>query len=131
MELKYLNAMEENGLKQADLPKDAKIGIKQINQILKALKMLEKTGKNIKPETFEKLATLDKWVYYEILDHIHDTNKNDEEKPVEAKEVIEEMKENAEENTEELSDDIKLVTRSMRNWKVCIKRDNLSGLLMK
>lgn len=108
IQLKYKDAMEEYDLQKSDLPKDAKIGISEIDKILKALKMLEKTGKTAKPATMDKLASLDKWVYYEILDHVHDTDENEEEKPVEAEEVIEEMKENAEEQKEELSDEVKL-----------------------
>lgn len=102
IELRYLAEMEKNGLSKSDLPKDAQTGISEINKILKAVNMLEKQGKTVKPETIEKIKTLDKWTYYEILDHIHDTNKNEgEDKPVEAKEVIQEMKENAEEEEKE------------------------------
>ena len=104
IELRYLAEMEKNGLKKADLPKDAQTGITEINKILKAVNMLEKQDKTVKPETIDKIKTLDKWVYYEILDHVNDTNNNEgEEKPVEAEEVIKEAKENAEEEKEEES----------------------------
>ena len=91
MELKYLKEMEKRGLKKEDLPEDARIGIDNINQVLKAINMAEKKGNKIAPATFKKLAAMDKWTYYEILDHVHDTDKNADAIPVDAEDVIEEI----------------------------------------
>lgn len=55
------------------------------------MKSLERKGNSISPETFKKLKALDKWVYYEILDFINDTDQNQEQMPYEADEITEEM----------------------------------------
>jgi hypothetical protein len=104
IELRYLTEMEKNSLTKADLPKDAQTGITQINQILKAIKMLDSQGKTVSQKVLDKLAMLDKWTTFEILDHVNDTKKNTDEKPVEAKEVIEEIKEEAKEDKEDADD---------------------------
>lgn len=101
IELRYLAEMEKHGLKKSDLPKDAQTGIAEITKIMKAVHMVETQGKTVKKETLDKIKTLDKWVYYEILDHVDDTDNNEDEKPVDADEVIEEIKENADEQEKE------------------------------
>jgi hypothetical protein len=35
---------------------------------------------------------MDKWVYYEILDYLHDTDKNDDDMPVDADDVLDGLK---------------------------------------
>ena len=42
---------------------------------------------------------MDKWIYYEILDTVNDTDNNDDEMPFDKKEVIEEIKEIENEST--------------------------------
>jgi len=104
MELKYLAEMEKHGLSQSDLPEDAQVGIDEIEKVLRAMKMLEGKGQSIKPATKKKLKTMDKWVYYEILDHLHDTDKNDDEMEIDSDEVIEEIEEQIDNNNENEED---------------------------
>jgi len=91
MELKYKQALEEHDLSISELPEDAKIGITNINDVLKGISMLEKKGKQPTQQTYNKLRAMDKWVYYEILDYLNDTDKNEEEIPFESDDVIEEF----------------------------------------
>lgn len=95
MELQYEKAMEEYDLKYNDLPEDAQTGIDNIRDVLKGLSMLEKKGKKASPKTLKKLKAMDKWVYYEILDHVQGTDNNDDEMEVDPNEVIEDIKEEA------------------------------------
>jgi hypothetical protein len=92
MELKYKNALKENNLSISELPEDAKIGISNIDDVLKGIAMLEKRGKKPTEKTFSKLKAMDKWVYYEILDYLNDTEKNDDDIPYESDEVLDELK---------------------------------------
>ena len=56
----------------------------------------------------KKLATLDKWVQYEIMDYLHDTDKNEDEMPFEAEDIIDDLgaagakKDDVEDNKEEV-----------------------------
>lgn len=92
MELKYVKAMQENGLKLSDLPEDAQTGIAEINKVLKGFKLLESRGRKPTQVAMRKLSAMDKWVYYEILDYLHDTDKNDDDMPVDADDVLDGMK---------------------------------------
>lgn len=92
--MKYLKAMEENNLSFSDLPEDAQTGINEINKSLKGFKLLATRGRKPTPAAFKKLQTLDKWVYYEILDYLHDTDKNDDDMPVDANDVLDALKPN-------------------------------------
>lgn len=91
-DLKYVKEMAKHNLTKDELPSDAKIGIDQIDQVLKAVRMAEKTGKKVKPETLAKINAMDKWVYFEILDYVNDTDENEDEIPVDPKKVIDEIK---------------------------------------
>lgn len=93
MELKYKEALEEHNLTISELPEDAKIGIANINDVLKGINMLEKKGKQPSQQTFNKVRAMDKWVYYEILDYLNDTDKNEDEIPYESDEVLDEINE--------------------------------------
>lgn len=88
MELKYVKAMQENGLKLSDLPEDAQTGIAEIAKVLKGFKMLESRGRKPTQVALRKLSAMDKWVYYEILDYLHDTDKNDDDMPLDAEDVL-------------------------------------------
>ena len=90
--MKYLKAMEDNNLSFNDLPEDAQTGILEINKSLKGFKLLETRGRKPTSAAFKKLQTLDKWVYYEILDYLHDTDKNDDDMPVDADDVLDGLK---------------------------------------
>jgi hypothetical protein len=91
MELQYIEAMEKHGLELSDLPEDAQIGIEQINGVLKAIKMLEKKGTQIPEKTVKKVKAMDKWVYYEILDLVHETDQNEEEIPYTEEDITQDI----------------------------------------
>jgi hypothetical protein len=99
-ELKYLDAMEEHNLKVSDLPEDAQIGVTNINDVMKSIKMFEAKGKPISEKTIKKVNAMDKWVLYEILDMVNDTDQNDEELPHDAEEVIDDLKNGADKKAE-------------------------------
>jgi hypothetical protein len=107
MELQYLNALEEYNLDVNDLPEDAQIGIEQINNVITSIQLCEKKGTIVKEATFKKLKAMDKWVYYEILDSVNETDKNEDEIPFDEEEIIEELNEPVHEfqNDEEEEDD--------------------------
>jgi len=103
MEFHYKKALLQNNLTIGELPEDAQTGIDNINDILKGINMLEKRGKKPTPKTLKKIQAMDKWVYYEILDFLDDTDKNDDEMPVDADELIAEINEQAKEPKQVLS----------------------------
>jgi len=105
MELKYLEAMQQHGLDMSDLPEDAQIGIEQINGVLKAIKMLEKKGTEIPEKTYKKVSAMDKWVYYEILDLVHETDRNEDEIPYTEDDITQEIVNEAEEEDDEEAQD--------------------------
>jgi hypothetical protein len=104
MELQYEKALKQYGLSVNDLPEDAKNGIDAIQEVLKAQKMLEKRGKEISPKTIARTKSLDKWVYYEILDVVNDTDNNDDlnENPDELIDTAEEEAKKTQANPEGL-----------------------------
>ena len=87
MEFQYIKAMREHDLTYGDLPEDAQTGIDQIKDIEKGINMLEKSGKFPTEKTNRKIKAMDKWVYYEILDHVNETDKNEDEIPYDASEI--------------------------------------------
>lgn len=95
MELQYKKALEHYNLQVSKLPEDAKIGIEGINDVLKAIAMLEKRGKVVKPATLKKLKAMDKWVYYEILDFVQGTDNNDDKAPEDTSKIVDEIKNQA------------------------------------
>lgn len=96
MEFQYEKEMKKHGLSYNDLPEDAQTGIDQIRDVKKALDMLEKTGKKPSAKTLKKVKAMDKWVTYEIYDHINDTDKNDDDMPYEDDEIIDEIEDELE-----------------------------------
>ena len=105
MELQYLNALEEYNLDVNDLPEDAQIGIEQINNVITSIQLCEKKGTSVKEATFKKLKAMDKWVYYEILDVVNETDKNEDEMPYDEEDFDEEFEPEEEEDDEEDDDD--------------------------
>ena len=91
MEFQYEKEMQKNGLTYSDLPEDAKTGIDQIADIKKALNMLEKSGKKPSPKTIKKVKAMDKWVCYEIYDHVNATEKNEDDMPFDDEEILGEI----------------------------------------
>jgi hypothetical protein len=86
MELQYLELLEEHNLKLSEIPDDAKTGIDNIKAIVNSIGVAEKKGNRVNAQTFKRLAALDKWVCYEILDYVNDTDKN--KKPMPNAEVV-------------------------------------------
>lgn len=97
MTLHYLETMEEYNLKIGDLSEDAQNGIEQINDVIKGIKLHESRGNTVSEKTFKKLRTLDKWVSYEILDMVNDTDKNDDDLPHTSEEIMNEFEEEIDE----------------------------------
>jgi hypothetical protein len=93
MELQYEKAMKENGLEYNDLNEEAKVGIIEINKSLRAISLKGENGKPPSKTTVNKIKTMDKWVYYEILDMLQDTDNNEDEIPYDSEDVIEEIEE--------------------------------------
>ena len=91
MEFRYKKLMEENDLTLNQIPEDAKTGVDEINKVLRGITMRERAGKKVLPGTLKKLATMDKWVTYEILDFLDDTDKNDDNIPFAAKDVLKDL----------------------------------------
>lgn len=104
MELQYLNALEEYNLDINDLPEDAQIGIEQINNVITSIQLCEKKGTQVKEATFKKLKAMDKWVYYEILDMVNETDKNEDEMPYDEEDFEEEFEEEMEEEDDDDDD---------------------------
>ena len=107
MELKYVAELEKYDLSVSDLPEDAKVGIEQINQVQRAISMLEGKGKSPSQKTLNKLKAMDKWVSYEIIDFANETDKNDDDMPYDSDEIVDEIEDEMEENEEVVSTDPK------------------------
>jgi len=108
MELQYKKALEKNNLNISDLPEDAQTGISEINSVLRAFNMLEKKGGKPTAKSLKKLKAMDKWVYYEILDYLHDTDKNDDDIPFDADDVKDDLTNDSNDNsksTDDVNDD--------------------------
>ncbi len=106
MELKYVAELHKHNLEVGQLPEDAQTGIEQINQVARAMNMLEAKGKNPTKKTLNKLKAMDKWVTYEIIDFVNETDKNSDEMPVEVEEFLNDLEDEQEEidNTEDMTD---------------------------
>lgn len=92
MELQYEKCVKDNNLSISELPEDAVIGIENIKEVLKGIKILEGRGVKPKEKTLKKIKAMDKWVYYEILDFMQDTDNNKEDIPFESEEVLDDLK---------------------------------------
>lgn len=101
MELQYVKAMEEYGLRESQLSEDAKVGIATIKQSLKGVKLNEARGISISPKTIQKIKANDKWVYYEILDMVNDTDENEDEMPYEEEEILDDLEVDDEDENEQ------------------------------
>lgn len=93
MEFKYAyeKLMDEHKLKFEDLPDDAKIGIKTIENIAKAVNMAEKKGKKVSPDVIAKIKANDKWIVNEILDFIGDKDENEDEMPFDKEDIAKDL----------------------------------------
>lgn len=112
MELQYQKALKANNLNVSDLPEDAQTGISEINNVLKAFNMLEKKGKTPTAKALKKLKAMDKWVYYEILDFLHDTDKNDDDIPFDADDVKDDLNGNINDDQNNQPDELGLKIES-------------------
>lgn len=91
MEFRYKKLMEEHDLILNELPEDAQTGVEELNKVLRAVSMLERKGKSVTSATVKKIAAMDKWVTYEILDYLQDTDNNDDDMPVDADDVLDDL----------------------------------------
>lgn len=105
MELQYKKTLEKNNLNVSNLPEDAQTGISEINNVLRAFNMLEKKGQRPTEKAMKKLRAMDKWVYYEILDYLHDTDKNDDDIPFDADDVKDDLNIKNKDNSNQDNDD--------------------------
>ena len=101
MELKYVAELEKHNVSLSDLPEDAKTGVEQIGQVIRAVKMLEKKGKSPTVKTLNKIKAMDKWVSFEIIDYVNETDKNEDDIPFESEDIIEEIETKKESMNEE------------------------------
>jgi len=106
MELKYVAELQKHNLDVSELPEDAKTGIEQIGQVARAMNMLEAKGKNPTKKTLNKLKVMDKWVTYEIIDFVNETDKNADTMPVEVEDFLNDLEDENEEfdNAEDMTD---------------------------
>jgi len=79
MEYAYKKLMSENDLKITDLPEDARLAIKSIADIEKAIKLAEGKGKNVSEQTYKKLQMNDKFIVREILDILDSRDDDDDD----------------------------------------------------
>lgn len=79
MEYQYKKALLKYNLKESDLNDDAKAGIAQLNSIARTMSANENSGKKLSTATINKIKALDKWIVYEIVDQVDDTENNDDE----------------------------------------------------
>ena len=100
IELKYKEALEEYNLQENDLPEDAQTGIDIITSSIKAVNRQKNIGRKVSNKAIKKIQTMDKWVYFEILDYVHDKDDNNE-MPHDEDEIIEEIEENSQEEMKE------------------------------
>lgn len=106
MELQYVKAMEQYGLKESQLSDDAKVGISTIKQSLKGVKLNESRGQKVSPKVIQKIKANDKWVYYEILDMVNETDENEDEMPYEEDEIMDDLEiEEEDEDNDDVEDD--------------------------
>ncbi len=98
MEKAYEILIKEHKLTLAELPEDAKTGIRSIKDVEHAVVLAEKksakAGKvyTMSSALTSKIKALDKWVVREILDYVEDKDTNTDEPIVSATEIIEEIK---------------------------------------
>ncbi len=99
MEKAYEKLLTEHKLTIADLPADARTGIKKIQAIERAINMAEKKAvKNgrkyaMSASIIADIKTYDKWIVREILDYVEDKETNNPAPEVTPEEIIEEIKE--------------------------------------
>lgn len=79
MEYQYKKALEKYGLTESELSEDAKAGIAQLNSINRTIAANEASGKKLSSATIKKINALDKWIVYEIVDQVEETDANDNE----------------------------------------------------
>jgi len=124
MELNYKKELQKNNVAVSELPEDAQTGIEQINQVQRAITMLEKKGKSPSPKTLKKIKAMDKWVSYEIYDYVNEGIEDQGEIPFESDEVVEEI----EEQIEEFKTEEKVEETQMSDSKGLEIENELKGL---
>jgi transcriptional regulator with XRE-family HTH domain len=107
----YSKLMQQHNLTMDDLSEDAKIGISQIKDVEKGIRMTEARGKSITPATISKIKAMDKWIVSEILDSINDTDDNDDEMPFDADDIEEDLNGDNPDNSNESPENLALGTK--------------------
>lgn len=107
MEFQYEKELKKHGLNYSELSEDAQTGIDQIADIKKALVMLEKSGKKPTAKTLKKVKAMDKWVCYEIYDHVNDTDQNDDDMPYNEEDVLDEIEEQVKDDMDDYENNSK------------------------
>jgi hypothetical protein len=130
MELQYLKAMEEYGLKESQLSEDAKIGISTIKQSLKGVKLNESRGLGVSQQVIKKIKANDKWVYYEILDMVNETDENEEEMPYDEEDILEDLEEENEEDEQPNEDEEEEEREVFQGRKTEQEGDSSTGILI-
>jgi hypothetical protein len=130
MELQYLKAMEEYGLKESQLSEDAKIGISTIKQSLKGVKLNESRGLGVSQQVIKKIKANDKWVYYEILDMVNETDENEEEMPYDEEDILEDLEEENEEDEQPNEDEEEEEREVFQGRKTEQEGDSSMGILI-
>lgn len=105
IKLTYKTILAQYEAQVSDLSKHAKGGIDDINQLLKAVNMVTKSGKTVSEATLEKIERLDKWVSNEIIDQFEETDDNDDTPGVTKGEILKDIKDDAKEGDSTEDDD--------------------------
>ena len=107
MEFQYEKALKEHNIQLQDLPEDARTGIREIKNSVNLMNLAEKKGKKVSTNAIKRVKAMDKWVYYEILDFLEDTDKNEDEIPYESEDVQESLQESYDDNSQKNVQEVK------------------------
>ena len=89
----YTKIIERYKVDRSELPNSIVSGINDINIVVRKIKDKERSGESVGAEVSKKLTRLDRWVCGELMDFINETDNNDDEAPVEAKEILDDIEE--------------------------------------
>lgn len=93
MKLAYLKLLEQHDLTVKELPKDARIGIRQIEKLYSAIQKNIEAEITVSKSAMEKLRANDKWIVAEILDYLDEKENPCDDIPFDKDEIDEEIEE--------------------------------------
>lgn len=93
MKLAYVKLLEQHNLTVKELPKDARIGIRQIEKLYSAIQKNIEAEITVSKSAMEKLRANDKWIVAEILDYLDEKENPEDEIPYDSDEINEEIEE--------------------------------------